>query len=652
MLKKAFFLFCFMSVSVFLSGGPIEGLIEKSGSSGDYPDADVLIIFDSTLVDVQESGLSYVNTHQLFKILTPKGALKHRVITYGYDPLSAYVEIKKVVVYRKNGSIEELDMSKVLDYPAPARMIYWGASEKMIEVGRLEPGDAVEVFLFKKGFTYALLLDNGGEDEKYIPPMRGHFYDIIPFWSDEPLLEKVYITSIPKDKTVQYEFYNGEVQSSALLKGEKMVYSFTKSRIMPLKPEPNMVSWTDEAPELLISTSPDWFAKSVWFHGVNEDFGSFESTPEIDNKVSEILNGAVDFNDSISRLTHWVADEIRYSGISMGPGEGYTLHTGEMNFTDRCGVCKDKAGMLITMLRAAGLESYPAMTMAGSRIDDIPADQFNHCVTVVKNPKGEYQLLDPTWVPFIRELWSSAEQQQNYLMGIPGGSDLAITPVSAPQNHYVQMIGFAELSEKGNLTGSITIEAEGQSDASIRRFFVRNEKSNWYNAIENQLLEISPSLVIKKIEFDDPYNYLSGPIKINIDYEIPGYALVTPETIIFDPVVTKGIFKTAMGHLYINTSVEERKYGFRDRCSRLVTLTETIIVPEGFIPVTSAWSESYGNNIASYDGSIRFTDNTLLLKEKITLSKRVYDPADWPMFKKVVNDQKDFAKRKNVLEKR
>ena len=39
-------------------------------------------------------------------------------------------------------------------------------------------------------------------------------------------------------------------------------------------------------------------------------------------------------------LTHWVADNIRYAGISMGKGEGYTLHDTKMNYTDRCGVCK------------------------------------------------------------------------------------------------------------------------------------------------------------------------------------------------------------------------------------------------------------------------------------------------------------------------
>ncbi len=117
---------------------------------------------------------------------------------------------------------------------------------------------------------------------------------------------------------------------------------------------------------------------------MNEDYGSFEFDDEIKAKVDEIVRGAKDDWEKISRLTHWVAEEIRYSGISMGPGEGYTLHKGTMTFRDRCGVCKDKAGMLITMLRAAGFESYPAMTMAGSRIDRIPADQFNHSVTLVK----------------------------------------------------------------------------------------------------------------------------------------------------------------------------------------------------------------------------------------------------------------------------
>ena len=151
-------------------------------------------------------------------------------------------------------------------------------------------------------------------------------------------------------------------------------------------------------------------------------------------------------------LTHWVADNIRYSGISMGKGEGFTLHNLKMNYTDRCGVCKDIAGTLIAFLRMAGFEAYPAMTMAGSRVESIPADHFNHCVAVVKLASGTYMPLDPTWVPFCRELWSSAEQQQNYLPGVPEGSDLCLTPVSAPENHYVRIHADNRLDEKGTRT--------------------------------------------------------------------------------------------------------------------------------------------------------------------------------------------------------
>lgn len=175
--------------------------------------------------------------------------------------------------------------------------------------------------------------------------------------------------------------------------------------------------------------------------------------------------------EKIAVLTHWVADNMRYSGISMGKGEGYTLHNTQMNFTDRCGVCKDKAALLISMLRMAGFEAYPAMTMAGSRVESIPADHFNHSVAVVKLSSGTYMPLDPTWVPFLRELWSSAEQQQNYLPGVPEGSDLQITPLSAPENHYFKIYANTSLDEKGTLSGEFTVMAEGQSDGAVRRIF-------------------------------------------------------------------------------------------------------------------------------------------------------------------------------------
>lgn len=647
MSKKIYFL---LIVAILLfqqtPAQQIKELLNKAGNAENYPGKNELIIFDSTDVVMEESGLSHYHIHSLTKILSQKGANNNAVIKYGYDPLSAYVEYTAVVIHKKNGEIKNLDLSTCMDYAAPARAIYWGAREKMITIGRLEIGDAIEVSLYKKGYTYALLAD---DDEKYIPPMRGHYYDIVPFWNREPVLEKVYHLQIPKTKELKYKFYNGEVSASVDYDEDFWYYTFSKKDFSQGETESNMVAYSDVFPKLLLSTSPDWEAKSKWFFGVNEDFGSFESTLEIDQKVNEILADARNEEDSIAFLTHWVADNIRYSGISMGEGEGYTLHTGDMTFTDRCGVCKDKAGMLITMLRAAGFESYAAMTMAGSRIDRIPADQFNHSVSVVKRRNGEYQILDPTWVPFVRELWSSLEQQQNYLMGLPEGADLMITEISDPDKHYFTMKVNSELDEKGMLTGILEIEAEGQSDAGIRRMFTSSLINQWNNNLKSQILSSFPQAEIKIQKMDNPYDYLEGPIHITLEFTIKDYAIVSPEEIIVKPLVLSEIFKRNMYHLYMNTSSDQKQYAFRDRCSRKVSLSEKMQLPFiasiHYMPQTSMVS----TDAASYKGMYNLEGKELSYNGSFKFYKRIYDAEEWPMYKEVTDIHKKLVKEPVIL---
>jgi hypothetical protein len=633
------------SLIILLSGtimasDPIREFIQRAGDAAKYPGYDLLVLFDSTFTDVETTGLSRVTNHVLYKVLTANGAREMNALTFGYDPQSAYVEVKKATIYRKTGEILPADPAAVLDYSAPARAIYWGAREKMVDIGRLEPGDAVEVVLFRKGFTYALLEE---DDDRFIPPMRGHFYDIVEFFGPNPILRKVYQVGVPTDKILQFQFYHGQAQVSAWIENEKTIYTFSSEELMPLKTESRMVAVSDVAPKLLLSTSPDWFTKSKWFYNVNETYGSFESTPEIKAKVDEILRGATTEMDSVSRLTHWCADEIRYSGISMGEGEGFTLHKGAMTFTDRCGVCKDKAGMLITMLRAAGFSSYPAMTMAGSRIDYIPADQFNHCVTIVKLNDGNYHLLDPTWVPFIRELWSSAEQQQQYLMGVPEGADLKTTPVSDAQNHYIRISGNSKLFPDGTLSGTIRITAEGQSDGAVRGFFKNSSQSQWYQNVEREFKRVHPRATITKLDFGNPMDYLSGPIRILAEYTIPGYAVVTGNLVFFTPLTAAQIFKSSQGHLSFETDLKERKYPFRDRCSRELTVCDTIQLPDYLEMIRiPANIENSGESIR-FTGGYRLHGNQLVFKETATYGKRIYEAGEWPDFKAAVEAQNRYA---------
>ena len=328
----------------------------------------------------------------------------------------------------------------------------------------------------------------------------------------------------------------------------------------------------------------------------------------------------------------------------MGKGEGYTLHNLKMNYTDRCGVCKDIAGTLIAFLRMAGFEAYPAMTMAGSRVESIPADHFNHCVTVVKLSSGTYMPLDPTWVPFCRELWSSAEQQQNYLPGVPEGSDLCLTPVSAPENHYVRIKANNRLDAKGTLTGQFTITAEGQSDSNIRRIFTTGWQSQWQAALESQLLAVSPKARLISVDYGkDPKNYQAAPIKMTFRYEIPDYALSGEGEMLFKPMVMNNLYNQVKSYLRINTDLEERRYGFKDACSRLVELDETIQLPTGYKLAGNGKEDSAQSSAADFEGSLRQDGNKVVLHQKLALKKRVYEAGDWNGFRNAVNAHKSFG---------
>ncbi len=609
------------------------------------------VLFDSTNVVMEESGLSHVTNHQRIRVNDLTGCSQLATLKVDYDPLSAYVEFLQVLVHHVNGETEDV-LLRVYDYVAPARMIYWGASQKMVEIGHLDPGDEVEYVTYKKGYTYALLAD--GEDDKYIPPMRGHFYDIVPFWSSQPINKKVYRVSVLTEKNLRFELYNcdGEnlVRIDTAVDGNRTIYTFTKNNITPLKHEQRALADNDMQCKLLLSTSPNWQAKSIWFYGVNEDYGSFVPTPEVQAKVNELVANAKTEQDSISILTHWVADNIRYAGISMGEGEGYTLHNAKMNFTDRCGVCKDKAGMLVSMLRAAGFKAYAAMTMAHERIDRIPADQFNHSVCAVQHRDGRYEMLDPTWVPNTRELWSSAEQQQGYLMGLPEGADLMYTPLSSPANHYVRINASTIIDQAGTLSGTITITAEGQSDRAVRGVF-NARTAEWMRNMEVELLKIAPGATITKITHTDNDRYLEQPVKITYNFTVPNYATVDKNTLAFIPLSARNFYSRAMSHLSFDVTKAERTQPFADACSRLVEIKETVTLPAEYKQLHFPTVQGVSDVSASFGCQYWMEGNTLTFAESTVLNKRVYDAADWPSFRQCVANQKLLATTPVILTK-
>ena len=604
--------------------------LARAGGAQAHPKARALVVFDRRDVQVEDSGLSHTVQHTLTQALDAAGARELATILLNYDPLSADVEVLRCRVLKADG-VREVAPGATLDCPDPEYLIYWNSRHKLVPVGRLDPGDAVELVTRRVGYTYALLDDGAGHDQaRFVPPMQGHFYDIVPFWSEWPIAEQRYTVTLSKDKHLQYQFFNGGVEVSDRVSGDLRTLAFTLRNFQPLEHEPNMVALSDVAPKLLLTTAPGWKAKAVWFHDVQEQAESFRTTPRLKAVADQVTSGLTTDEAKASALTHWVAENVRYIGLHMGKGEGYTLHPAEMTLRDMGGVCKDKAGILVALLRAAGLEAYAGMTMAGERIENLAADQFNHCITVWRRGDGRIQLLDPTWVPGDRELWSSREQQQEVLMGLPEGAEIMTTAISEPAAHPLRVTLKDALQADGTLKGRLLLEADGVSDAGLRRLYRGRLRGEWDLSDRSLLAVADPRVQFTLVSRSDPDD-LSAPFRLEADFTIPGYARRLEDgSLVLVPLGARHPVgqATRADELMLSTKAKERAYPVRIGCSRLLRLEERMSLPRGATIRTLPDDVKLGG-AAQFESSWRRTGDELVLDETLALDERIFPPEAW-----------------------
>ena len=101
--------------------------------------------------------------------------------------------------------------------------------------------------------------------------------------------------------------------------------------------------------------------------------------------------------------------------------------------------------------------------------------------------------------------------------------------------------------------------------------------------MEKQLLAVSPNAKLLRVDYGkDPKNYQAAPIKITFSYEIPDYAIIAGDQMLIKPLVMNNLYNQVKSFLRIDTKPENRAYGFKDACSRLVEQDETIRLPKGY----------------------------------------------------------------------
>jgi hypothetical protein len=231
-----------------------------------------------------------------------------------------------------------------------------------------------------------------------------------------------------------------------------------------------------------------------------------------------------------------------------------------MTFDRRAGVCRDKAALLVAMLRMAEFDAYPVIIMSGPKKDpDVPQPFFNHAITCVKKEDGAYVLMDPT-DESTKQFLPAYLGNCSYLVATPEGETLRVSPVEPAERNMMHIRTKAALDRSGGFNAESVLTFEGINDNMYRGYFSRLSSDERRGYFERIIRKFMPAALLSDYEIS-PANILdtNNPLKVRLSFEAKNI-LISGESIVMVPMPLMGKSIGMVSYLTKETGLEKRKY--------------------------------------------------------------------------------------------
>ncbi|MDD5618771.1 MAG: DUF3857 domain-containing protein, partial [Candidatus Omnitrophica bacterium] len=419
----------------------LREIVKNAPSQKDYPDAGAVVLLADEEFQVFPDNTAKYDAHIMVKILNERGKEGFSEVQIGYD--STFEEVKIVfartikadgtAVYAGDKNIR--DVSIYLNYP-----LYSNARAKIISMPEVANGAIIEyratVFqkqmVNKKDFIMNYAVQEG-----------------------EPIKMAKLRVIIPKNRSMNYKLINSQYNKfSADLNprideiGDNKIFSWQMENIPELIPEPDMPPVSRANPIIMMSTFNSWDEIHRWWHDLYKDKIKIDS--DIGNKINELIKGKNSDEEKLRAIYNFCAQDIRYVAVEYGQA-GYEPHDTKEIFKNKYGDCKDKAILLVAMLRAKGIKAYPVLIGTYDSLnlnEDFPSIAFNHCIAVV-NLKGKWIFMDPTGETVSLGDLPAMDQNRLVFIVLDDGYKIISTPLFPPENNYSHLSMQIKINKDG-----------------------------------------------------------------------------------------------------------------------------------------------------------------------------------------------------------
>ncbi len=609
-----------------------------------YPDCDEATVEKKMVRTYRADGTGECQDESFVKVLTEKGKRGNRNLSLYYMLPYSRAEAVKVEVIKPGGEVVGVDLvanSKEMIDDSQMGMNIYDPNSKILRVNipKVEVGDVVHTI------TRTTMLR---------PIIPGEFADENVFEGSGYIRHLSYEVYEPADKPLQRIVLRDEVSgtinySKLRTENNGTLHRWEISNVPRMFDEPSMPSYDVVLQRLLVSTTRDWQAVSKWYWDVCKPHLD-ATTPEMRKTVEELTVGAADGMDKIKAIFYYVAQKIRYMGLTPEKDRpGFEPHDVKLTFANKYGVCRDKAALLVAMLKAAEFAAYPVLVNVGTKKDaEVPEPFFNHAIVGVELKRGTYVLMDPT-AENTKDLLPSYECDQSYLVCRPDGDTIRTSPIVPAEENMMRVKTSAVLSAAGSMQARSELWFNGINDNSYREMFSRMKPDDKRRFFERNLKQTMPGATLKswKVIPDDVLD-VSIPLRAELEFSAEGMiASGDGKAVVNLPWIGQGL--GIVSFILGGTGLEQRKYPLRTELACGLNEEISVRLGEGFTGTISM--PSYPpilDDSMSYQRSVEYKDKALVCTGELKLKTVQFSPAQYQTLKRSLKAM-DYDERKSPV---
>jgi tetratricopeptide (TPR) repeat protein len=470
-------------------------------SSGD---AGFVVLLDEAHYSFEADGKSHTTQRHMFRIVDDSAIEGLGTIEVPWAPWYNDRPTVKARVISKDGTVHTLDAKAITE--APSREDLDIFSDNRVLRAPL-PGVAVgSVIEYVIDFNGNNPIGDAGASDMflfggYAPTQRSRMIIEGPASLEPKLVNKTELQAKTEEKNGRriMTFESGRIE------GRKDFEAFLPFDVVPL-------------PYIAFSTGSSWRNLATRY---SEIVDKQLAGNDLKKFVHDAIGNATERREIIARSLAAVEKNVRYAGVEVG--ESSIIPRPPLTVLgNKYGDCKDKATLLVAMLRESGIAAHVALLRAGVDFDvhpELPGmGRFNHAIVRVDaTAKDPAMWVDPTDDFAHAGDLPSQDQGRLALIATSDTTSLTKTPETpSVLNKYAETRIYT-LPEDGKAhVTEISETVTGSEDSFQRHYYAESDHTKYREQIENYVKSYYSAKKLEKIEATDPHD-LTKPFRVTIE---------------------------------------------------------------------------------------------------------------------------------------